>query len=133
MNTAVRALQPSSSTTLTQTVTEKPPPRKMILKLSGEAKEELSKGADKGKKVKGIYKDPGSFEKKRQEEKQGGKRAIEWTEDTVDNEFLNKKSSKICCVYHKPRKFDESDSDVSDYEKPRPYNPNQAQPSGNER
>lgn len=28
---------------------------------------------------------------------------IQWTEDTVDNEGLGKKKSKICCVYKKPR------------------------------
>mmetsp|Transcript_26990 Transcript_26990/g.37676 ORF Transcript_26990/g.37676 Transcript_26990/m.37676 type:complete len:129 (+) Transcript_26990:37-423(+) len=78
----------------------------------------------KEKKVKGIYKSPGAFEKAKEN---GGKqdKGIEWTKDTVDNEFLNKKSSKICCVYHKPRRFDESDSDESDYEKPQTYNPNQ--------
>jgi len=28
---------------------------------------------------------------------------IQWTEDTIDNEGLGKKKSKICCVYKKPR------------------------------
>mmetsp|Transcript_6605 Transcript_6605/g.10904 ORF Transcript_6605/g.10904 Transcript_6605/m.10904 type:complete len:131 (+) Transcript_6605:24-416(+) len=79
----------------------------------------------KERKVKGIYKTPGAFEKAKEEN--GGKqdKGIEWTKDTVDNEFLNKKSSKSCCIYHKPRRFDESDSDESDYEKPQTYNPNQ--------
>jgi protein phosphatase 1 regulatory subunit 11 len=40
---------------------------------------------------------------------------ITWCDDVVDNEGLGKKSSKSCCVYHKPRAFDES-SDESDYE-----------------
>jgi protein phosphatase 1 regulatory subunit 11 len=38
----------------------------------------------------------------------------------VDNEGLGRKSSKVCCIYHKPREFgessseeDSSDSDVS--------------------
>ncbi|KIY67950.1 hypothetical protein CYLTODRAFT_314074, partial [Cylindrobasidium torrendii FP15055 ss-10] len=42
---------------------------------------------------------------------------VAWTDDTVDNEGAGKKSSKICCIYHKPRRFDESsdeDSDSSD-------------------
>lgn len=45
------------------------------------------------------------------------RRHVEWSGDTVDNEHLDKKSSKICCVYHKPKAFDES-SDESDYEQP---------------
>jgi protein phosphatase 1 regulatory subunit 11 len=35
-------------------------------------------------------------------------RRVSWTNDTVDNEFLNKKKSKCCCVYTRPRTFDES-------------------------
>lgn len=41
-------------------------------------------------------------------------RRVQWTEDVVDNEHLGRKSSKICCIYHKPRAFGESDSDESD-------------------
>jgi len=36
---------------------------------------------------------------------------ITWTEDTVDNEHMGKKSSKRCCIFHKVKKFAESDSD----------------------
>ncbi|KAF9062183.1 phosphatase inhibitor-domain-containing protein, partial [Rhodocollybia butyracea] len=36
-----------------------------------------------------------------------------WREDVVDNEGAGKKSSKICCIYHKPKAFDES-SDEDD-------------------
>ena len=82
-----------------------------------------------GDKVKGIYLKPGTFEKSKSEAKAGKEgeakqHGIKWTEDTVDNEFLNRKSYKGGCVYHKPRAFDESDSDESDYERPAPYNPN---------
>ena len=28
------------------------------------------------------------------------RKKVTWTEDTVDNEHLNKKSSKICCIFH---------------------------------
>jgi protein phosphatase 1 regulatory subunit 11 len=42
---------------------------------------------------------------------------ITWTEDTVDNEGLGRKSSKRCCIFHKVKKFDESDSDESVEEK----------------
>lgn len=40
-------------------------------------------------------------------------RRVAWTENTVDNEKLGRKSSKICCIYHKPRNFDESSSEDS--------------------
>ena len=39
---------------------------------------------------------------------------ITWTEDTVDNENLGRKSSKRCCIFHKIKKFGESDSDETD-------------------
>lgn len=46
-----------------------------------------------------------------------------WTDETVDNEGMGRKKSKICCIYHKPKAFDESSdesssdgSDVSDSE-----------------
>mmetsp|Transcript_59483 Transcript_59483/g.153160 ORF Transcript_59483/g.153160 Transcript_59483/m.153160 type:complete len:128 (+) Transcript_59483:147-530(+) len=38
---------------------------------------------------------------------------VQWTEDTVDNEHLNRKKSKKCCIYKKPRAFGESSSDES--------------------
>ncbi|KAH9847251.1 phosphatase inhibitor-domain-containing protein [Lenzites betulinus] len=38
---------------------------------------------------------------------------VVWREDVVDNEGAGKKKSKICCIYHKPRHFDESSSDES--------------------
>ncbi len=36
---------------------------------------------------------------------------VSWTTDTVDNEYLNKKKSKCCCIYQKPHNFDESSSE----------------------
>lgn len=36
-----------------------------------------------------------------------------WTDNTVDNETLGRKSSKICCIYHKPKDYDESSSEDS--------------------
>lgn len=42
---------------------------------------------------------------------------VRWAEDTIDNEFMGKKKSKCCCIYKKPRKWDEdSDSEDSDCE-----------------
>lgn len=47
-------------------------------------------------------------------------RSVQWAEDVVDNEGLGRKSSKVCCIYHRPKAVDESsdessssDSDVS--------------------
>ncbi|KAM5539270.1 hypothetical protein V8D89_007143 [Ganoderma adspersum] len=38
---------------------------------------------------------------------------VVWREDVVDNEGAGKKKSKICCIYHKPRQYDESSSSES--------------------
>ncbi|KAI0760973.1 phosphatase inhibitor-domain-containing protein [Trametes elegans] len=35
---------------------------------------------------------------------------VVWREDVVDNEGAGKKKTKICCIYHKPKRFDESSS-----------------------
>ncbi|KAI0715815.1 phosphatase inhibitor-domain-containing protein [Cerioporus squamosus] len=35
---------------------------------------------------------------------------VVWREDVVDNEGAGKKKSKICCIYHRPKQFDESSS-----------------------
>ena len=43
-----------------------------------------------------------------------GKSQVKWTQDTVNNEHMMKKSSKLCCIYHKSKKFGESDSDESE-------------------
>lgn len=40
---------------------------------------------------------------------------VSWEAQTVDNEHLNKKKSKCCCIYKKSKKFGEpDDSDSSD-------------------
>mmetsp|Transcript_31334 Transcript_31334/g.23281 ORF Transcript_31334/g.23281 Transcript_31334/m.23281 type:complete len:99 (-) Transcript_31334:53-349(-) len=44
------------------------------------------------------------------------KKGITWTEDTIDNEHLGRKSSKRCCIFHKKKHFGESDSDETDSE-----------------
>jgi len=38
---------------------------------------------------------------------------VAWGEDVIDNEGFGKKKSKICCIYHKPRRFDESSDESS--------------------
>ncbi|KAF5326964.1 hypothetical protein D9619_004339 [Psilocybe cf. subviscida] len=45
--------------------------------------------------------------------RRAGNRVV-WDENVVDNEGAGKKKSKICCIYHKPRRYDESSSDSSD-------------------
>ncbi|KIY53031.1 hypothetical protein FISHEDRAFT_69176 [Fistulina hepatica ATCC 64428] len=39
---------------------------------------------------------------------------VAWDDSVIDNEGCEKKKSKICCIYHKPRAFDKSSSDESD-------------------
>lgn len=39
------------------------------------------------------------------------RRHIQWAEDVVDNEGMGKKSSKVCCIYHKPHEPGHSDSE----------------------
>jgi protein phosphatase 1 regulatory subunit 11 len=36
---------------------------------------------------------------------------VQWEEGVVDNEFMGRKSSKCCCIYTKPSKFGESDTE----------------------
>ncbi|BCS25587.1 PPP1R11/YPI1 family protein [Aspergillus puulaauensis] len=38
-------------------------------------------------------------------------RHIRWSQDVVDNEGMGKKSSKVCCIYHKTRPVGESSSE----------------------
>ncbi|TNN08968.1 hypothetical protein EWB00_006672 [Schistosoma japonicum] len=39
--------------------------------------------------------------------------AIQWAEGTVDNEFMGKKKSNCCCIYEKPKRWDETSSSSS--------------------
>ena len=39
------------------------------------------------------------------------RRGLTWAADVVDNEGLGRKSSKCCCIYHKPKQIGESSSD----------------------
>jgi len=36
---------------------------------------------------------------------------VKWDEKVIDNEHMNKKSSKRCCIFHKKRAFGESSSE----------------------
>ncbi|KAF8046014.1 hypothetical protein N665_4121s0001 [Sinapis alba] len=42
------------------------------------------------------------------------KKTVSWKDGTVDNEFMQKKSSKKCCIFHKQKPFDEDDSEEDD-------------------
>ena len=44
------------------------------------------------------------------------RKKVKWSNETVDNEGMNKKKSKCCCIYVKPKKFDESSSSSEDSE-----------------
>jgi len=44
---------------------------------------------------------------------------VSWSPDTIDNEHMNKKKSKCCCIYVPPDKrldASDSESDISDDE-----------------
>ncbi|KAL3138780.1 hypothetical protein ABBQ32_005623 [Trebouxia sp. C0010 RCD-2024] len=43
-------------------------------------------------------------------------KAVRWSEDVVDNEFMNKKKSKKCCIFHKQKSFGDWSDDDSDGE-----------------
>lgn len=38
---------------------------------------------------------------------------VRWTEETVDNEHMNKKKTKICCIFHPQQDFDHECSESS--------------------
>lgn len=44
-------------------------------------------------------------------------RKVNWAENTIDNEYLNKKKSKCCCVFEKVRNWDESSSEDENEDK----------------
>eukprot|EP01083_Nonionella_stella_P055065 145324_1 len=58
------------------------------------------------------------------------KKSVTWDGSVVDNEFMNKKKSNKCCIYHKPRRWDESDTDESSSEAPDPIK-HKAKPNTN--
>ncbi|KAF9899601.1 hypothetical protein EC991_008541 [Linnemannia zychae] len=40
-------------------------------------------------------------------------RRVQWDDDVIDNEHLNKKKSKICCIFKKQKEFGESSDESS--------------------
>ena len=48
-------------------------------------------------------------------QKRKNSKKVVFTDDTIDNENLNRKKSKCCCIYEKPKiTFDQSDSEPED-------------------
>ncbi|KAK4166206.1 phosphatase inhibitor-domain-containing protein, partial [Cladorrhinum sp. PSN259] len=41
------------------------------------------------------------------------RRSVQWDSNVVDNEGLNRKKSKVCCIYHRPKGVDESSDESS--------------------
>uniref|UniRef100_A0A4Y0BKH9 E3 ubiquitin-protein ligase PPP1R11 n=1 Tax=Anopheles funestus TaxID=62324 RepID=A0A4Y0BKH9_ANOFN len=58
------------------------------------------------------HQDPPVLRLRLQKPRNGKK--VQWTNGTVDNEHMNKKKSKCCCIYVKPRVFGESSSESED-------------------
>ncbi|ODV87459.1 hypothetical protein CANARDRAFT_96316 [[Candida] arabinofermentans NRRL YB-2248] len=58
-----------------------------------------------------IPTDDTSQQQKKNKNKRKQRNKVSWAEDTVDNEDMNKKKSKICCIFH-PR--DENEFEVED-------------------
>lgn len=55
---------------------------------------------------------------------------VAWDEAVVDNEGLGRKKSKICCIYHRPRRFDESSDEEDSSETDASSDDDTARPSG---
>jgi len=55
---------------------------------------------------------------------------VAWDEAVVDNEGLGRKKSKICCIYHRPRRFDESSDEEESSETDSSSDDDTARPSG---
>ncbi|KAI3403237.2 YPI1 [Candida oxycetoniae] len=46
--------------------------------------------------------------------KSKSKQGVRWSENVIDNEHMNKKKTKICCIFHPQRSFDEECQDDYD-------------------
>eukprot|EP00416_Gambierdiscus_australes_P028319 CAMPEP_0171088440 /NCGR_PEP_ID=MMETSP0766_2-20121228/20783_1 /TAXON_ID=439317 /ORGANISM="Gambierdiscus australes, Strain CAWD 149" /LENGTH=125 /DNA_ID=CAMNT_0011546241 /DNA_START=55 /DNA_END=429 /DNA_ORIENTATION=- len=55
---------------------------------------------------------------------------VQWSQDTIDNEHMNKRKSKKCCIYKKPRDFGESSSESSGSDDDGRARPSQAKAQG---
>lgn len=57
-----------------------------------------------------------SEEKSAEKDKKKSRSNVHWTDDVVDNEHMNKKKSKICCIFHPQREFGESSDEAGSSE-----------------
>lgn len=58
---------------------------------------------------------PSSVLKKTKSKSKQKKPKVRWTQDVVDNEHMNKKKTKICCIFHPQRSFDEEEAHDHDH------------------
>lgn len=88
---------PSQSNTTTTTTVENEP---VVLRLRQDENiaTDLTLGTKSKKKKSKLKKKP----------------RVRWTEDVVDNEHMDKKKSKICCIFHPQREFGEESNSSSD-------------------
>ena len=56
----------------------------------------------------------GNVSRTRVQLRQREQKQVIWNDAVVDNEGMGKRKSKKCCIYHKPKRFDESSSSESD-------------------
>lgn len=55
----------------------------------------------------------GGEKQENNESKDSGRKKVSWTNETVDNEGMGRKSSKCCCIYVKPKTKRVKDGDGS--------------------
>ncbi|SCU81065.1 LANO_0B01882g1_1 [Lachancea nothofagi CBS 11611] len=41
---------------------------------------------------------------------------VRWKEDVVDNEHMNKKKSKVCCIFHPQQNFEDMDGESCEHD-----------------
>ncbi|CEP63546.1 type 1 protein phosphatase-activating protein YPI1 LALA0_S08e04984g [Lachancea lanzarotensis] len=46
---------------------------------------------------------------------EGQRSKVHWKEDVVDNEHMNKKKSKVCCIFHPQQNFEDIDAKECDH------------------
>lgn len=86
---------PTDATTPSAQSTRLPFPSGTTLRLRGEEAPEASR----------------EEERQQQESTRPARPRVRWDESVVNNEGLGRKSSKVCCIYHKPHNPGESSSE----------------------
>lgn len=115
--TTTQTQQPSTSSSITA-----PPVYNYVLRRKQEVRQHVRNELERQHQLAADeatdteQKEPPSESKAEATPSTSGKKArksIVWADDVVDNEHLGKKSSKICCIFHKQKRWDESDSESS--------------------